>query len=111
MATEKIRVHTDGRLKGAENALVALLQERFIFGSRAENRHAGNLPAAEILDLFGAAGRRLGYRPLLRGPPGNIDLILRIPPPIEKQRLYGPFVGEVFQKITDEPYCAIFGNY
>ena len=50
-------------------------------------------------------------RPLLRRPPGNIALIFRIPPAIEKKRLNGPFVCEVFQKIADKRHRAIFGNH
>ena len=103
--------HADVRLERVEDAAVALLQQRLVFGGRAENGHAGNLPAAEILDFFGAPGLRAGYRPLLRRPPGNIALIFRIPPAIEKKRLNGPFVCEVFQKIADKRHRAIFGNH
>ncbi len=37
-------------------------------------------------------------------------MVFRIPPPIEKQRLYGPFVGDILKKIANERHRLVFGN-
>jgi hypothetical protein len=65
------------------------------------------LPAAKLVDFLWATRRSFGGRPLLAGPPRDIDLILDLPPSIEKQRLDRPFIGEIFEEIADESDCLI----
>jgi site-specific DNA recombinase len=102
--------HPDVRLERGKNAVVAFLQQRPVLGGRAENGHSRYLPAAKLFDFFGASGLGIRYRPFLTRPSRHIGLVFRIPPPIEKERFHGPFVGEVFQQITDECDRLIFGN-
>jgi hypothetical protein len=58
-AAKQISGHPDMRLECCKNPTVALLEQRPVFGRRAKNGHARNLPLTELLDLFKAADLRI----------------------------------------------------
>src|SRR5882757_5751717 len=109
-AAEQIAVHADMRLERRQNPAVAFFQQRLVFGGRAENGHARNLPLSKFLDPLRAAGLGFRRRPFFRRPARDIGLILRIPPAIHEQRLDRPLVGEVFQEIADKGDGLVIGN-
>src|ERR1700722_7408530 len=75
---------------------------RGFFSAVAPRMGIREIWAAELVDLFRTPCCGIRGRPLFAGPSRDVELVLGIPPSIEEQRLYSPFVGEIFQEIADE---------